>query len=424
MKKVEQFLEKYLMPLAAKLGQYKFLAAIRDGIVLSMPLIIFGSILLVISNFPITAWTDWLGQQTTLMASINHAINASFGIMGLISAFGIARVYADSCQEDGVSAGLISLSAWLILTPNVVDKALGEGVPVTFLGSRGLFVGLVVGLFSGWLFQKLVKKNLVIKMPDGVPPAVSKSFVALIPAAIILGIAFAVQLLTVSLKIDNVHLLLAEILGGPLGILSGSVGGAVVCALLNSLFWFAGIHGGNIVGSVMNPILLMNTDANRLAYQNGQDLPHIITSSFFDMFVYIGGGGSTLALVAIVFFLSKSKQGKVVGGLSLVPGIFNINEPAMFGIPIVFNMSLVIPFVLAPVANVLIAYAAISSGIVARTIGIAVPWTMPPIISGFLATNSITGAILQVVIIAVDLLIYYPFYRAIDKAYLADEVDV
>ena len=258
-------------------------------------------------------------------------------------------------------------------------------------------------------------------MPEGVPPAVSKSFAALIPGAVILIGAFLIEFVTTKLGVENIHDLLADVLSGPMSILGGTIGGAIVVAMLNSLFWFAGIHGGNMVGSVMSPILLINTDANRLAFQAGKELPNIITNPFFDMFVYIGGGGATLALVTIIMFASRSQRNKSVGGVAFVPGIFNINEPAMFGLPIVFNTTFLIPFILAPMVNVLITYFSMSSGLVPRTNGVAVPWTMPPIISGFLATNSIRGSILQIALIVIDILIYYPFFRVVDKNYLKEE---
>lgn len=423
MKRVEGFLEKYFMPVAIKLGSYKALAAIRDGIVLSMPLIIIGSVFLILGNLPFPNYDEWLAGLGGIDQHMTHVVNSSFGIMGLISVFGIARNYADSFDVDGVSAGVIAISAWLILTPNIPNEDLGEGVPVTYLGSRGLFVAIVVGLLSAYVFQKFINRDIIIKMPESVPPAVSKSFAALIPGAVILTGAFLIEFGLTKLGVDNIHDLLADVLSGPMSILGGTIGGAIGVAMLNSLFWFAGIHGGNMVGSFMSPILLINTDENRLAFQAGEELPHIITNPFFDLFVYIGGGGATLALVTLVMFASKSQRNKSIGGVSFVPGLFNINEPAIFGLPIVFNTSFLIPFALAPMANVIITYLSMNAGLVPKPTGVAVPWTMPPLISGFLATNSFRGALLQVVLIVVDIAIYYPFFRIIDKQYLEEELE-
>lgn len=219
MKRVEGFLEKYFMPVAIKLGSYKALAAIRDGIVLSMPLIIIGSVFLILGNLPFPNYDEWLAGLGGIDQHMTHVVNSSFGIMGLISVFGIARNYADSFDVDGVSAGVIAISAWLILTPNIPNEDLGEGVPVTYLGSRGLFVAIVVGLLSAYVFQKFINRDIIIKMPESVPPAVSKSFAALIPGAVILTGAFLIEFGLTKLGVDNIHDLLADVLSGPMSIL-------------------------------------------------------------------------------------------------------------------------------------------------------------------------------------------------------------
>lgn len=421
MKKLEAFMEKHLMPYAVKIGSIKGLIAIRDGVALAMPLIIIGSVFLIIGSFPIEEWTNFIGglMDGRISTALTHATNSSFGIMGLIGAFGIARSMAEQYNVDGASAGVISVSAWLILTPNIVSD-LGEGVPVTYLGSRGLFIAILVGLLSAWVFQWFVNRNIVIKMPEGVPPAVSKSFVALIPGAIILLVAIIASLI-IETFFDNAHELLATVLAGPLGILGGSLFGAILTVFLNSAFWFMGIHGGNIVGSVTGPIFLANTDANRLALQAGEPLPEIFTSQFFDLFAYLGGGGAVMGLAFAILFFGKSAQSKAMKGVGVVPNLFNISEPLMFGMPIMFNMLYLIPFVIAPVVNVIITYFAMITGLLSRTIGIAVPWTTPPIISGWLATGDWTGPLWQIILLVVDMLIYLPFFLMSDKRQLVTE---
>lgn len=253
-------------------------------------------------------------------------------------------------------------------------------------------------------------------MPDSVPPAVSKSFSALIPGVVVFFLAGVVALLIDISPFENAHELLATILAVPLGFIGGTLPGAIIVVALNSLFWFVGIHGGNVVGSVTNPIFLANTDENRLALQAGKELPHIITTQFFDMFAYIGGGGAVFGLAIALLFFGKSSQSKAMKGIAVTPNIFNISEPIMFGMPVMLNMSYLIPFVLAPIVNVLITYFSMSVGLVHKTIGVAVPWTTPPIISGWLATGSWTGAGLQIVLILIDMAIYLPFFLAADRA--------
>lgn len=425
MNKFNRFLEEKLLPIAAKLGSNKALIAIRDGVTLSMPLIIIGSLFMIIASFPIDAWTDFLtkqGYDTYLW----KGVDSSFGLMGLVASFGVANSLAKQYKVDGVSAGIISLSSFLTLTPFISSES-GAGLPIRYMGSRGLFVALIVGLISAKIFTIFIEKNIQIKLPDTVPPAVSRSFSALIPGAVIITLWLVVFALVDIFNLDNIHNIMASLLGGPLGLLGNNIFGTIISIMLNSLFWFVGIHGGNVVNSIIQPIWLINSDANRLVFQaGGSELPNIITQQFIDNFVYIGGSGATIGLVFVLAIIVRrkraSKISKTMLPLTLTPGLFNINEPAVFGIPIVMNVTLLIPFILAPIANAVISYFAMASGLVARTTGIAVSWTMPPIISGFLTTGShISGAILQIVCIIVDIIIYWFFYNSLEKQYLAQE---
>ena len=420
MKRVNEILEEKMLPIAGKLGNNKVLIAIRDGITLSMPLIIIGSLFLVIASLPIEAWTNWLtavGIDTYLW----KGVDSSFGLMGLVASFGVAYSYARQHKVDGVSAGIIALSSFIVVTPFVTGEA-GAGIPVGYMGSKGLFVAMVLGIISSLIFKWFIQHNIQIKLPEAVPPAVARSFSALIPGAAIITLWLVVFAIVDRLGIGNIHDILAKVLGGPLGLLGNNIFGTLIAILLNSLFWFVGIHGGNVVNSIMNPIWLMNSDANRILFQadKAAELPHIITAQFMDNYVYMGGGGATIGLVIVIAIIARrrkaSKITKTMAPLTLTPGLFNINEPAMFGIPIVMNVSLLIPFILAPMANAIISYAAMASGLVAKTTGIAVSWTMPPIISGFLTTGGhISGALLQIVCIVVDVIIYWLFYKAVEK---------
>ena len=426
MSKMNQILEEKMLPIAAKLGSNKILISIRDGITLSMPLIIIGSLFMIIASFPIKVWTDWLtavGIDTYLW----KGVDSSFGLMGLITSFGVANSLARQNKVDGVSAGIISLSSFIVVTPFVTGEA-GSGITVGYMGSKGLFVAMIIGIISALIFNWFIKRNIQIKLPDTVPPAVAKSFSALIPGAAIITLWLVVFAVLDKMNIGNIHDIMMIVLGGPLGLLGNNIFGTIIAILLNSLFWFVGIHGGNVVNSILQPIWLMNSDANRLLFQadSAAHLPNIITLPFIDNFVYMGGGGATIGLVIVIAIIARrknaSKMTKAMAPLTLTPGIFNINEPTMFGLPIVMNVSLIIPFILAPIANAVISYSAMASGLVARTTGITVSWTMPPIISGFLTTgNHISGAVLQLVCIIVDVAIYWFFYKVVEKQNLALE---
>ncbi|VQL09103.1 lichenan permease iic component (pts system lichenan-specific eiiccomponent) (eiic-lic) [Streptococcus pneumoniae] len=222
------------------------------------------------------------------------------------------------------------------------------------------------------------------------------------------------------LSLPNLHEIAQVALGGSLGLLGNNVIGLLILIFLNSSFWFVGLHGGNVVNAVMKPLWLANLDANKVAYQTGETLPNIFTSVFMDNFVFIGGGGATIGLVLALGYLAHkkkaSKQLKTLAPITVIPGLFNINEPAMFGVPIVLNILLLVPFILAPMFNLLVAWGAMASGLVPLTYTDP-GWTMPPVISGLLATGSISGSLLQIVLIVLDILLYLPFVIAIEKRF-------
>lgn len=424
------FINEKMMPVANKIGSNKALISIRNGITLAMPLIIIGSLFLIISSFPVEAWTNFLAEHG-IDKILNKGVDASFGILGLVASFGIANAFAVQKDKDGISAGVIALSSFLVLTPNILTEESGSGIPVAFMGASGLFVAILIALISSAIFSWFIDHNIQIKLPENVPPAVARSFSALIPGAAIITLWLLVYAVLTKANIasGNVHQLLMDIFGGPLGLLGGTLGGTIISIILVSVFWFMGIHGADVVNSVIIPVWLIQTDANRLAVQAGEALPNIITYPFIYNFVYMGGGGATLGLViAIAVTATRRKSSKLtknLAPLTLAPGIFNINEPAMFGLPIVLNVQLIIPFILAPVFNAVVTYFAMALGIVHGTVGVTIPWTMPPIISGYLATGGhISGAVLQIVLLIANVLIYLPFFNSVELQNRKSELEL
>lgn len=423
MNKINVLLEEKLMPVASKIGNNKALVAIRDGITMAMPLIIIGSLFMVIASFPVQGWEQWLGK-IGIADFLWKGTDSSFGLIGLIASFGIAYSLTNQFGVDGVPSGIISLSSFIVVTPFVISDS-GAGMPTTYMAAKGLFVAIIIGLLSGYIYQWFINHTIQMKLPETVPPAVAKSFSAIIPGAFIITFWLIVYAVLTKLELPNLHDIAQVVLGKPLGLLGNKLFGTVIVVGLNSLFWFIGIHGGNVVNSVMQPLWIANLDENRAAYQAGTEMQHIFTISFMDNLVYIGGGGATLGLVLILGYLARKKktsqQTKVLAPITVVPGIFNINEPTMFGLPVVLNVMLLVPFILAPMMNVVVSYLAMSSGLVPLTRTVA-SWTMPPIISGFLVTGSINGSILQIVLIALDVLLYLPFFLAVEKQFKADEL--
>jgi len=433
MNKFLEFLESKFMPFAGKLAAQRHLGALKDGIILAMPMIIIGSVFLILGFLPIPGYADFMasvfGDQW--LAKLMYPTDATFNMMGLIAAFGIAYRLAERYGIDAITAGVISLCAFLLATPFNVPftpdgaaeaVAVGGAIPVALMGSKGLFVAILIGLFSTEVYNFIVKKDIVIKMPDGVPPAVSKSFIALIPGFVVISIIFLIRLVVEYFGITSIHDIVQLVLGKPLGLLGGSLIGSIIAYGLIMMLWSAGLHGTNIVAGVLNPVWLMATEENQVAFRAGEELPNILTAQFFEVFINIGGTGATFALALLMLLWSRSQQMKQLGKLSIGPGSFMINEPIIFGTPIVMNPLLIIPFFLTPIVTIVVTYYAMKMGIVAKPAGIAIPWTTPPIIGGYLATGGkLSGALMQAVNIVIAFTIYFPFFRMWDKLKKAEE---
>lgn len=416
MKKFMYFLENKLAPFGEKVGNQRHLKALREGIMMAMPLIMIGSIFVLIASFPVKGWSEWLASHGQMDVLLNKTVNTTFGLVALLTSFGIAYRLADSYKVDGLSAGALSLASFLLSTPTIANEAGAAGIPFSFLGGKGLFAAICIAMIVAEIYRYFIQKDIIIKMPGNVPEIVSRTFSAIIPGTVIIILFMILTKILEVTGIGNLHNLLAVILGKPLGLIGGTLIGTFVAVLLNSVFWFCGVNGGQVVGSVMNPVWLAAADANRLALQAGEALPNIITAPFMDLFVYIGGGGATIGLALCLIFFSKSKEYKTLGKLSGIPALFNINTAILFSFPTVLNPIMLIPFIATPIINAIITYFAMSTGLVALTTGITLPWTTPPIIGGFLATGGhLSGAILQVVLVAVSFAIYFPFFKAADK---------
>lgn len=415
MKKIIDFMEKYFVPIAGKIGSQRHLVAIRDGFVTIMPLILIGSLSVLVNNLPIPGWANFMqGIFGEKWNSLGGTIwNGTFAIMSLLVAFTTSYNLAKSYEKDGLIAGTVAFASLLML---YASSAKDWAVPYAYLGAQGLFVALFVALVATEIFCKLMgNKKLLIKLPEGVPPAVSRSFAALLPSlitAFIFGL-FAVVLSAIG--IPNLHEWVFTLIQKPLLGLASSLPAALLVVFLVHLLWFFGLHGTNILLPITTALFVPLMDANIAAFKAGQAAPNIITSSFFDTFVYMGGAGTSVGLLIAIFLIGKRQENKVKARLGIAPAAFNINEPVLFGMPLVLNPMYVIPFILVPVILTLTSYFSIAIGLVPKTITM-VHWTMPPIISGFLATGSWRGILLQLINIAISIACYIPFVIASENS--------
>ncbi|KAB2400009.1 MULTISPECIES: PTS cellobiose transporter subunit IIC [Bacillus cereus group] len=428
-----RFLEKYVMPIAGKVAEQRHLQAIRDGIILTMPFLIIGSFFLIISALPIPGYNEFMAGLfgENWQRALGYPVSATFNIMALIAVFGIAYRLGEYYKVDALASGALSLVTFLLATPFQVayiipstkESVLVEGaIPAVLMGSQGLFVAMIIALISTELYRFIVQKKIIIKMPETVPPAVTRSFAALVPGFIVVTVIWILRLIIENTSFGSIHNIVGQILQEPLSVLGASLWGAIIAVILVHVLWSCGIHGATIVGGVMSPVWLSLMDQNRVAFQAGQDVPNTITAQFFDLWIYMGGSGATLALVVGMLLFARSQQLKSLGRLSIAPGIFNINEMVTFGMPIVMNPLLLIPFILVPVVLTIVSYFAMEWEWVARPSGAAVPWTTPILFSGYLGSGGkISGVILQLVNFALAFFIYLPFLKIWDKQKLAEE---
>lgn len=275
-----------------------------------------------------------------------------------------------------------------------------------------MFLALIVAIISTEIFRRLATNpRLIIKMPDGVPPAVSRSFAALFPAMITISIFALFTAIIQSMGVSNLVLTFYEIVQQPFMGLANTYPAALLIGFINVFLWFFGLHGSNIIDPFMQTINVPAIEANQQALAAGMELPFIVNKPFFDSFVNIGGAGATLGLIIAIFLVARKHRAYMtVAKLSALPGVFMINEPMMFGLPVVLNPILFIPYILTPLVLVTISYFATVVGLVPAATVIA-PWTTPPIIGGVLATQSIAGGILAALNLVISVLIYIPFVK-------------
>ncbi|MFC0233273.1 PTS sugar transporter subunit IIC [Vagococcus entomophilus] len=413
-----QWMEKYFMPKASVVAAQRHLVAIRDAFVVTMPLMILGALAVLINSLPIPGFLNLMDKLFPMLVNDapiwrsfgGNIWNGTFAIFSVLISFLVAYNLVKSYGKDGIAAGTVSVATFFSVGGL-------KGMDAT-----GLFIALVIALVSGEIFQRLVgNEKLVIKMPEGVPPAVAKSFAALLPAMITISLFSFITSIFFAFGVENIVISFYKTVQQPFMGLANSYPSALLLAFITPFLWFFGLHGANMVDPLMQTINVPAIDANIKALEAGKAIPYIVNKPFFDSFVNLGGTGATLALLIAIFIVGRrNKPYKVITNLSLAPGIFNINEPVMFGLPIVLNPIMFIPFIIVPMVLVTIAYIATASGLVPGATFMP-PWVTPPIIGGFLATKSIAGGVLAAVNLVIAILIYIPFVKVATDQFLRQE---
>lgn len=406
----------------------KAIQALKDGMVYSMPLLIIGSIFLILANFPLAIVSDSLAAWG-ITDVLNQAFGATFNISAMIAVIGISYNYVKSEGQEPLSGAITALAVFLLLQPSSITTASGDVVGgiinKDWTAGKGMIGAIIIGLIVGYTYSWFLKKDIRIKMPAGVPAGVANAFSALIPAGVIVLVAtiihgiFSLGFQTTAM--DAIYNLIQTPLQG----MTDSLGGAILMCFAGPFLWLFGVHGSTIVGGIMSGLLQANSLANQAILDSGLELTianggHIVTQQFYDQYINVTGAGLTIGLVIYMVTLAKSQQLKTLGRLELVPALFNINEPILFGVPVVMNPLLAVPFIGMPVISCIIQYFALATGLCPLYSAVQVPWTCPPIISGFLI-GGWRSALLQLVIFVVSFFVYLPFIRKVDKMNLASE---
>jgi PTS system cellobiose-specific IIC component len=426
---MNDFMNEKVLPPILKFVNTKAITALRNGMLYTMPFTIVGSIFLLLSNFPVTAVADWV-KDSGLGVYFDQAYGASFAIMSIFAVMGIAYSYVKNEGFEGLPAGMIGLVVYLLTMRSTVTDAeagvtIGNVIDKNWTSGQGMISAILVGLFVGWGYSWFLKRDIRIKLPEQVPANVANSFTALIPAAVLITVAMIVYaLFDVFMKTTVVEWIYA-VIQSPMQGVTDSLGGALMIGFLTPFLWFFGVHGSTIVGGIMGPILQANSLANSEILNSGKELTlanggHIVTQQFYDQFINVTGAGMTIGLVMFMAVFARSAQYRQLGRLSLAPAFFGINEPIVFATPIVMNPIMVVPFILTPVVSSIITYFALYTGLVPLFTAIQVPWTTPPVISGFLISGW-QAALLQLIVLTIGFFIYFPFARKMDQINVAQE---
>lgn len=399
------FLEKHMMPLVVRVGSNRPLTIIRNAMCACMALLIIGSCSILLSNLP---WAPLANIMQPAAPLFNTIFNVTTGIMGLLTAASVAYYGAQEYRQDvfvsiATSVSLFTLSQYQFTAGG------GYQLNVEGLGTSGLISAILIGFITLKTLALFKAKKITIRMPKGVPDAVSESFTSLLPALFLL-IIFSILVVVFHF---NINVVIARIMS-PVTYVLNSAPGYALYHMLCALVFFCGINSQVVIGVAM-PFLMQNGAMNEKAFQAGEQVMFAATNAT-DAMIWAGGTGATLGLVILMSLKAKSQYFKKLGRMSLAPGVFNINEPLIFGTPVCFNPLFIMPFILTPGLLAAATYLMMQYGINAMPHVANLPWTTPSFLIGFLMTGgSLSTTLWSFMITIISMLIYFPFFCIADK---------
>lgn len=409
-------------------------SSLKNGILVTVPATIIGGFMTIFLNPPVTAgmegtnvlfrfllaWKEWSVGHGHIFNTVN---NMTMGLIALYAAIGIAYFLAKWRKIDILSAVItVVMTFLLVASPAEAVSDLGTYMSTGYLGGKGLFTAIIVSLLSVDITAFLIKKNIKIKMPDSVPPAITAPFEALIPMLVNIALFFGGSLILKTVTGYTFPELVIRIFQ-PLVASVDSLPGLLLMVTLMNFLWIFGINGGAVVNGVANAFTFAAVTTNAAALTAGTAMPFINAGSFYCIYGNIGGGGATLSLVVLMFFLAKSSQLKAVSKVGIIPQLFNINEPVVYGIPMIMNPFMMVPMLFIPIVNAVIGYTLTSLDVIGRVF-VAAPWSLPGPVMAFCATMDWKAVVVWFGLVVLDMLLYYPFFKAYDNYLQKQETEL
>lgn len=413
MDKFSSWIEQYIAPPLVKMGNQRHFAAIRAALIRTIPLIIIGSLPLILTSLPVESLANAMAPYAEKL-NILYAMTMNFMTLYLAISLGaeLARMYD---EQDATIISIVTVACYVITVApvNLADNVLD----VTGFSAKGMFTLFVVAIIVVEFMHFAYKHNIIIRLPKSVPHGIAQSFASLLPMALLLVFFWLLRVI-IGFDLNSV----LNMIVSPLLAVTDTWYAALICALLLQLLWFVGIHGGSFtVWGVMYPFLLANIADNAAAVAAGTAVPHILTEPFFYSWTMIGGVGMTLPLV-VLWMKSKSPHLREVARLSIIPGIFCVNEPVMFGVPIVLNPLMFLPFVfLTSLLGTMYGYILTAIGWISPAY-VQIPWTTPPLLQPYLSTGGDwRNVVAQAILIVLMGIIWYPFAKLYERRCIAEE---
>ena len=435
MKAFTAFLEKYLSPIGARLGNQRHLQALANGMMMTLPLLVIGSIFMIIANPPINmdtvdinttnmfirfliSWKEW---SITYNSQILAPYNMTFGLLGLMTSFAVAYSLARSYKMNAAISGIMNMSVFLLVCSTVVSVPMGEGtvtaITTNYLDSNGLFVALILSVVTVEITRFIETKGIKVKFPDSVPSMVAAFVNSLLPLLVNIILIYGCNLALISATGKSLPEMIMDILTPAINV-GNNVWVYALIIMFSNVLWFLGINGTSVVFPIVFMIGLNGTAQNAELVAAGQAAVNSMNLQLF-RYAMLGGAGGTLGLI-ILMWRSKSAKFKTLARISIVPGICSINEPITFGVPMVYNPILAIPYIITPSIAVVLGYYAQEFGFVARGY-VADPSFIPFFVQGWMSGSDFRNLIFMFLLIALSVLIYLPFYKVYEKIELKNE---